>query len=130
MNYKLGKIAIAVTSLLASALTTTHSVAADADCVGKVPQIRVITQPMLTVGHLDKLKGEFEQKWKTKVEMVQLGENERRSRARLDASTGGGAFQVYYIDEANVAEFASAKWVLPLMDPNLDRCKGKSAAGA
>lgn len=85
-------------------------------CVGKVPEVRVIVQPMPSTGHFDKLKGEFEDKWKTKVEVVQFGENDRRARSRLDASSGTGAYQVYYIDEANIAEFASSKWVLPLLD--------------
>jgi multiple sugar transport system substrate-binding protein len=86
------------------------------ECVGQVPQVRMIAQPQPAMTHLDTVKGEFEAKWQTTVEIVMLGENERRARSRLDASTGAGSYQVYYIDEANVAEFASAGWVLPLLD--------------
>ncbi len=84
-------------------------------CVGKVPTIRVISQPIPTTTFLDKHKEEFEKKYKTTVEIQQFGENERRAKSRLDASQGAGSYQVYYIDEANVAEFASSKWVLPLL---------------
>ena len=86
------------------------------DCVGKVSTLRVIVQPIPTTEFLQKVKGEFEEKWKTSVEFTVLGENERRSRSRLDASTGAGSYQVYYVDEANVSEFASAGWILPLED--------------
>ncbi|WP_159718276.1 extracellular solute-binding protein [Geminicoccus flavidas] len=109
----------AVLSLAATALAAPSGAQAQASaeaCVGKVPEIRVIVQPMPATGHLDTIKGEFESKWQTKVEIVQYGENDRRSRSRLDASSGAGAYQVYYIDEANVAEFAASKWVLPLLD--------------
>ena len=44
-----------------------------------------------------------------------LNENDRRAKSRADASTIG-KYNVYYIDEANVALFAKSKWVLPLLD--------------
>ena len=90
--------------------------AADQPCVGKVPTIRAIAQPIPTITFLDSVKGDFEKKWATKIEIQQFGESERRAKSRLDASQGTGAYQVYYIDEANVAEFATSKWVLPLLD--------------
>ena len=90
--------------------------AADNQCIGKVPTLRVIAQPIPTIPFLDGQKGEFEKAWGTKVDIQQFGENERRAKSRLDASQGAGAYQVYYIDEANVAEYASSKWVLPLLD--------------
>ncbi len=94
-----------------------HSAMAAGDqCVGKVPTLRVIGQPIPTIPFLDGQKGEFEKKWNTKVEIQQFGENDRRAKSRLDASQGTGAYQVYYIDEANVAEYAASKWVLPLLD--------------
>ena len=101
---------------LALAAFATGARAAENECVGKVPVIRVIAQPILTIPFLDKNKGEFEKKWSTKVDIQQFGENERRAKSRLDASQGAGAYQVYYIDEANVAEYATNKWVLPLLD--------------
>jgi multiple sugar transport system substrate-binding protein len=90
--------------------------AAGEECVGKVPTIRVIAQPIPTIPFLDSQKAEFEKKWNTKVDIQQFGENERRAKSRLDASQGAGAYQVYYIDEANVAEYAANKWALPLLD--------------
>lgn len=93
-----------------------RAVLAAEDCVGKLPSLRVIVQPIPTVEFLQTVKSEFEEKWQTSVEFTVLGENERRSRSRLDASTGAGSYQVYYVDEANVSEFASAGWILPLVD--------------
>ncbi len=93
-------------SLAAMALAAfvTGARAADTQCVGKVSTIRVIAQPIPTIPFLDSQKAEFEKKWSTKVDIQQFGENERRAKSRLDASQGAGAYQVYYIDEANVAE--------------------------
>lgn len=85
-------------------------------CIGKVPSINVIGQGMPSVTALDKYLGEFNEKWKTTVKIILLGENERRAKARLDASTGAGAYQVLYVDEANIAEYATAGWVYPLAD--------------
>ena len=103
------------TAALALAAFATCARAADSQCVGKVPTIRVIAQPIPTISFLDGIKGEFAKKWDTKVDIQQFGENERRAKSRLDASQGAGAYQVYYIDEANVAEFAANKWVFPVL---------------
>ena len=106
-----------MTTAIFMALGLGHgAMAAGEQCVGKVPTIRVIGQPIPTIPFLDSQKGEFEKKWNTKVEIQQFGENDRRAKSRLDASQGTGAYQVYYIDEANVAEYAASKWVLPLLD--------------
>ena len=71
---------------------------------------------MPAVTALDAHLAEFNDKWGTTVKITLLGENERRAKARLDTSTGAGAYQVLYIDEANLAEYASAGWVYPLAD--------------
>src|ERR1700712_743953 len=105
-----------VAALLAATSLSHAARAAGEQCVGKVPTIRVIGQPIPTIPFLDSQKGEFEKKWNTKVEIQQFGENDRRAKSRLDASQGTGAYQVYYIDEANVAEYSDSKWVLPLLD--------------
>jgi multiple sugar transport system substrate-binding protein len=105
-------------ALLCSAcllLAPTASLAADA-CVGKVPSINVIAQGMPSVTELDKYLGEFNSKWQTTVKINLLGENERRAKARLDASTGAGSYQVLYVDEANTPEYAAAGWLYPLAD--------------
>ncbi len=107
----------AITAAICMAFGFSQSaMAAGEQCVGKVATIRVIGQPIPTIPFLDSQKGEFEKKWNTKVEIQQFGENDRRAKSRLDASQGTGAYQVYYIDEANVAEYAASKWVLPLLD--------------
>lgn len=114
---RLGTLGLGLSTVaLAFAALSTTTMAADSHCIGKVPIVRVIAQPIPTITFLDKAKSEFEKKWKTKVEIQQFGENERRAKSRLDASQGTGDYQVYYIDEANVAEFAAGKWVLPLLD--------------
>lgn len=87
-----------------------------AACMGKVPTINVIAQGMPSVTALDKHLADFNKKWGTEVKITLLGENERRAKARLDTSTGAGAYQVIYLDEANLAEYASAGWVYPLAD--------------
>lgn len=87
-----------------------------AQCMGKVPSLNVIGQGMPAVTALDAHLAEFNAKWGTEVKITLLGENERRAKARLDASTGAGSYQVLYIDEANLAEYAEAGWVYPLAD--------------
>lgn len=102
---------LALTSAL---VAPAAALADDAVCKGKLSELHVIAQGMPSVTHLDKYLAEFNQKWGTTVKITLLGENERRAKARLDASTGAGAYQVLYVDEANLAEFASAGWLLPL----------------
>lgn len=107
------KSALLSTALLCAAPAL--ALAADA-CVGKVATLNVIGQGMPSVTNLDKYLGEFNSKWQTTVKVNLLGENERRAKARLDASTGAGSYQVLYVDEANIAEYATAGWVYPLTD--------------
>lgn len=87
-----------------------------AACKGQVESLNVIAQGMPAVTALDPFLAEFNDKWGTEVRISLLGENERRAKSRLDASTGAGAYQVIYIDEANLAEYVSAGWVYPLAD--------------
>ncbi|WP_428375587.1 extracellular solute-binding protein [Lichenicoccus sp.] len=93
----------------------THPAYADGDtCVGKVPAIHVLSEPIPSTNYMNSVRGEFEKQWQTSVSFQNFGENDRRSKSRLDASQGSGAYQVYVVDEANVAEFATNKWILPL----------------
>jgi len=78
--------------------------------------LKVISQPRPEWNIIDKYLPEFEKETGMNVRVKYFSELERRSKERLDASTGTGAYQVYYLDEANVAEFASAGWVLPILD--------------
>lgn len=110
---KLRMILLSSVCLLATAGLASAN---DDACVGKVPTLNVIGQGMPSVTELDKYVGEFNDKWKTTVKINLLGENERRAKARLDASTGAGAYQVLYVDEANTPEYASAGWLYPLAE--------------
>ncbi|EEF23286.1 conserved hypothetical protein, partial [Ricinus communis] len=89
------------------------SFAAAAECSGT---IRVLAQPRDGLTLLEKYKDEF-----TKLsggadfQIDYLNENDRRAKTKADASTIG-KYNVYYIDEANVALFASSGWVAPLLD--------------
>lgn len=108
-NFLLGTVCLALLPAMALAQDA-------AECKGKVPTLSVIGQGMPSVTALDKFLPEFNEKWGTEVKITLLGENERRAKSRLDASTGAGAYQVLYIDEANLAEYATAGWVYPLAD--------------
>lgn len=78
--------------------------------------IRMIAQDQPSFDVWREKLPEFEQRTGMRVEVVTFNENERRSKSRLDAATGTGAYQVYYIDEANRAEFASSGWIYPILD--------------
>lgn len=90
--------------------------AQDMACKGQLDSLNVIAQGMPAVTALDDHLAEFNAKWDTEVQITMLGENERRAKSRLDASTGAGAYHVIYIDEANLAEYVDAGWVHPLSD--------------
>ncbi len=99
---------------IATAMPAAH--ADDAACVGKVAAIHVLSEPTPSTNYMNSVRGEFEKQWNTSVSFQNFGENDRRSKSRLDASEGTGAYQVYVVDEANVAEFATNGWILPLDD--------------
>jgi multiple sugar transport system substrate-binding protein len=80
-----------------------------------VPELKVLAQKSLGLTVMEKSLPDYEKRTGTKVEINYFGENDRRSKSRLDASTGAGSYQIYYVDEANVAEFASAGWIVPLL---------------
>ena len=110
-------VAVTVVGLAAGCLATGGLAEADdAACVGKVPALHILSEPLPSTGYMNDHRGEFETRWKTTVSFQNFGENDRRSKSRLDASEGTGAYQIYVVDEANVAEFATNKWILPLAD--------------
>ncbi|MFM0527336.1 sugar ABC transporter substrate-binding protein [Paraburkholderia strydomiana] len=80
-----------------------------------VPVLKVLAQKSLGLTVMEKSLADYQKRTGTKVEISYFGENDRRAKSRLDASTGAGSYQVYYVDEANVAEFASAGWIVPLL---------------
>jgi multiple sugar transport system substrate-binding protein len=77
--------------------------------------LRVLAQPRDGLTLLEKYKDEFKKLSGASFDIDYLNENDRRAKSRADASTVG-KYNVYYIDEANVALFASSKWVTPLLD--------------
>jgi multiple sugar transport system substrate-binding protein len=56
----------------------------------------------------------FQKQTGMKVDIKYLEETERRSKSRIDSATNAGSYSVYYVDEANIAEFATAGWLVPL----------------
>lgn len=78
--------------------------------------VNVLSQPRREWELLEKDLPAFEEKEGIDVVIHYFAELERRSKSRLDAATKAGQYQVYYIDEANVAEFAVNGWMLPIKD--------------
>ncbi len=78
--------------------------------------IDVLAQPREEWSLMERYIPEFEAEYGVRVNITYLSENERRSRSRLDASSGAGQFDVYYIDDANIAEFGANGWLVPLHD--------------
>ncbi len=77
--------------------------------------VRVLAQPRDGLTLLEKYKDEFKALSGASFNIDYLNENDRRAKSRADASTVG-KYNVYYIDEANVALFAKSNWVTPLLD--------------
>lgn len=77
--------------------------------------ISVVSQPRPEWDLMQKLLPNFIKETGINVEIKFFAEAERRSKERLDAATGAGVYQIYYMDETNVSEFASAGWVLPIL---------------
>ena len=113
MNRSPGRMLLAVAGATCIALAPVAR-ADDTACVGKVAAIHVLAEPLPSTNYMNANRGEFEKLWHTSVSFQIYGENDRRSKSRLDASQGSGAYQVYVVDEANVAEFATNGWIIPL----------------
>jgi multiple sugar transport system substrate-binding protein len=98
-------------ALLLSSITVGVSLAQS--CSGT---IKVLAQPRDGLTLLEKYKGEFEKlSGGATFDIDYLNEDDRRAKSKADASTVG-KYNVYYIDEANVALFGASKWVVPLLD--------------
>jgi len=76
---------------------------------------RILAQPRPALDVVDKYKDEFKALSGSTYDMEYLNENDRRAKSRADASIAG-SYNVYYIDEANVALFAKSGWVVPILD--------------
>ncbi|PLC06977.1 sugar ABC transporter substrate-binding protein [Variovorax sp. RO1] len=75
--------------------------------------VRVLSQPREGLTLLEKSKDEFKRLSGASFSVDNLNENDRRAKSRADASTVG-KYHVYYVDEANVAQFVQSKWIVPL----------------
>lgn len=111
-----GATAFAGIAMMLSPVQVSAQEGDSSTCIGQVDNLRLLVQPTPSVGLMEELKAEFEAEWQTRIDFTRLGENERRAQQRLDASTGAGAYHIYYLDEANVPEFAAAGWILPILD--------------
>lgn len=107
-------IRLAASLSAAFMLTTTLSTMALAAPVCSAP-VKVLAQPRDGLTLLEDSKAEFEKLAGAGFQIDYLNENDRRAKSRADASTVGN-YNVYYVDEANVALFASSKWIVPLTD--------------
>jgi multiple sugar transport system substrate-binding protein len=78
--------------------------------------VNVIAQDTPVWDIEEKYLDEFYKETGVRVKITYYAEDDRRAKELLDGSTHAGAYQVYYIDEANVATFAANGWILPLLD--------------
>lgn len=93
--------------------SSASGIAAAAQCTDT---IRVIAQPRDGLTLLENYRDEFAKlSGGADFQIDYLNENDRRAKTKADASTIG-KYNVYYIDEANVALFAKSGWVAPLTD--------------
>lgn len=107
-------VKILITSLFIAALVATAFPAGAAKYEGV--KVKVLAQPLTFWEAMEPFIPEFEKETGISVSITYYPEMERRSKSRLDASTGAGAFQVYHVDEQNVPEFANAGWLVPIKD--------------
>ncbi len=92
------------------ALTAASGAMAAAICS---KDVRVLAQPRDGLTLLEDYVDEFEELSGAGFEISYLNENDRRAKSQADASTVG-SYNVYYVDEANLALFASSGWIVPL----------------
>lgn len=104
--------------LMVALVTVATIVSTLAGAAGSAKKIvvNVISQPRREWELIEKYLPEFEEKEGIDVVIHYFAELERRSKSRMDAATKAGQYQVYYIDEANVAEFTVTGQLLPLKD--------------
>ena len=98
---------VAVILTAQAALADGHQV-----CTGDV---KILSQPQTGLTTTESFVSEFEELSGVSFQIDYLNENDRRAKSRADASVIG-TYNVYYVDEANLAQFASAGWIAPLLD--------------
>ncbi|MCM5557203.1 sugar ABC transporter substrate-binding protein [Pleomorphomonas sp. JP5] len=77
--------------------------------------VRILAQPRDALTMLEEQKADFKTLSGVDFEIDYLNEGDRRAKSQADASTTG-RYNVYYVDEANLALFASSGWLVPLLD--------------
>lgn len=103
---------ILASSLLAISTFSNPIYAAVSSCTS---DLKVLAQPRDSLTLLEKNASDFKEKYGVSFKIDYLNENDRRAKSRAEASTTG-RYNVYYVDEANVALFAENHWILPLLD--------------
>lgn len=91
--------------------TVAHAQASDV-CT---EDVRILAQPRDGLTTTEQYADEFSELSGVGFQIDYLNENDRRAKSRADASTIG-RYDVYYVDEANLAQFAAADWIVPLLD--------------
>ena len=77
--------------------------------------VRILAQPRDALTMLEEQKADFKSLSGVDFAIDYLNEGDRRAKSQADASTTG-RYNVYYVDEANLALFASSGWLVPLLD--------------
>jgi len=90
-----------------AAIADTHGVCTD--------DVRILAQPQTGLTTTEGFASEFEELAGVSFQIDYLNENDRRAKSRADAAIIG-KYNVYYVDEANLAQFASSGWIAPLLD--------------
>jgi multiple sugar transport system substrate-binding protein len=103
---------VATTAMSLVMLSADSALAEGAKCTDTV---RVLAQPRDGLTLLEESQEEFKTLSGAGFQIDYLNEGDRRSKSQADASTTG-KYNVYYVDEANLALFASSGWIAPLLD--------------
>ncbi len=105
---------MASATAVACALTgTTAALAQDAEVCTQ--DVRILAQPRDGLTTTEQYVEEFKELSGAGFQIDYLNEGDRRAKSRADASTIG-RYDVYYVDEANLAQFAASDWIVPLLD--------------
>jgi multiple sugar transport system substrate-binding protein len=104
----LGTLSVgAVTLAPQAALADGHAVCSE--------PVQILAQPRDGLTLLEEYASEFEELSGATFQIDYLNEGDRRAKSQADAATIGN-YNVYYVDEANLALFASSGWIAPLLD--------------
>jgi multiple sugar transport system substrate-binding protein len=106
----MGRVASAALALFA--VSSTAVMAAGPMCKDTV---KILAQPRDGLTLLEESKDEFQKLSGASFQIDYLNEGDRRAKSQADASTTG-KYNVYYVDEANLALFASSGWIAPILD--------------